>query len=124
MNICPLKDYNYIWRDYNSGIHSLKFLNTSVADLVVAFILASLLTKINKIPFIISIICCLVLLLFVQLLLGVKTDSTNFILKTLNILLEIFFGIFIFFQVDKVIAKLFEIKIDFKNIRAHCYFDN
>lgn len=123
MNICPLKKYNSLWGDYDNGIHKYKYLKTSIVDLLVGFILASLASLLSSTPLVICIIITFGLLLFLQLIFGVKTDGTVFILSFLNLLLELFVSVLFCIKFDKIVGTFLNIDVDLNMIHAICKFE-
>ena len=76
---CPFSKYKNIFGVPNKGIHKYKILDTAIVDYVGTIFLAMALTKLTKIPLVISTIIMFVVGILFHYLFGVQTGATNFL---------------------------------------------
>lgn len=81
MNImlCPFVNYKDSLGIPRKGVHSYRFLDTAIVDLVLALLLAILISYFTKIPLELSIVLVLVMGIILHMLFGVETNSTKFL---------------------------------------------
>lgn len=76
---CPFKQFKDIIGAPGSGVHSYRFENTAIVDYFVTILLSMLLTKVTKIPLVLTTILLLVLGIVFHMLFGVNTSSVKFL---------------------------------------------
>ena len=76
---CPFKQFRDIIGKPGTGIHSYRFENTAIVDYFVTILLAMLLTKVTKIPLVLTTILLLVLGIVFHMLFGINTGSVKFL---------------------------------------------
>ena len=76
---CPFKQYRDIIGVPGTGIHSYRFENTAIIDYFVTILLAMLLTKVTKIPLVLTTILLLVLGIILHMLFGVETSVLKYL---------------------------------------------
>ena len=63
----------------NTGVHSYRFLDTAVVDYILTIVAAAFVTKVTKIPLVITTIILLILGIFLHALFGVNTGAVKFL---------------------------------------------
>ena len=76
---CPFKQFRDIFGKPGTGVHSYRILDTAVVDYVMTLAGAVLLTKVTKIPLVLTTILLLVLGIVFHVLFGVNTNSVKFL---------------------------------------------
>ena len=74
-----LQKYKNIFGEPGTGIHQYRFMDTAIADYILAIILAIAITYITKIPLVITTILSLLLGIIAHLLFEVETGTTKLI---------------------------------------------
>lgn len=77
MTMCIFKKYKNILGEEGTGIHSIRFLNIALVDVILTMIIAILTTYFINIPFVLSIIMWFSLGFFTHVLFGVQTNATR-----------------------------------------------
>tara|TARA_B100001059_G_C17421354_1_gene373350 strand:+ start:215 stop:496 length:282 start_codon:yes stop_codon:yes gene_type:complete len=77
--MCPFHKWKDILGVPKKGVHKSRFLDTAIIDLLLTFILASLITRFTKIPLVLTIIGTLVLGIILHILFGVPTNTTKYL---------------------------------------------
>jgi len=76
---CPFSKYKFMFGVPNKGIHKYKILNTAMFDYFSTILLAFILSKLTKIPLVISTIILFIVGILSHYLFGIKTDATMFL---------------------------------------------
>lgn len=77
--MCIFKNYSDILGKPNTGIHSVRFLNTAIIDYILTILLAIFLTWLTDIPLVLTTIFCFLLGILFHVLFGVKTNTTEYL---------------------------------------------
>ena len=73
-----ISKYKFIFGVPNKGIHKYKILNTAMFDYFGTILLAFILSKLTKIPLVISTIILFIVGILSHYLVGIKTGATTF----------------------------------------------
>jgi hypothetical protein len=76
---CPFKKYSGIFGNSGEGIHSYRLLDVALVDYIGTIFLALILSRITKIPLVLSTIFMFVLGIVLHMLFGVKTSAVKYL---------------------------------------------
>ena len=76
---CPFKKYSGIFGNPSEGIHKYRLLDVALVDYVLTILLAIFLSKLTKIPLVISTIIMFVLGIILHMLFGINTSAVNYL---------------------------------------------
>ena len=76
---CPFQQWEHIFGKPLEGVHTLRFLNTAVVDILGTFIIASLITYFTQFPLVLAIIGTFVVGIILHVLFGVPTNTTKYL---------------------------------------------
>jgi hypothetical protein len=76
---CPFKKYSKIFGIPNEGVHKYRLLDVALVDYVLTILLAIFLSKLTKIPLVISTIMMFVLGIILHMLFGINTSAVNYL---------------------------------------------
>ena len=79
MSFCPFAKFNKLFGTPNKGIHSIKFLKTSLLDYLITLLAAFLLTYLTNIPLVLTTIGALILGIIVHILFGIPTEAVKYL---------------------------------------------
>ena len=76
---CSLKKFSDIFGKPRTGIHSYRFLDTSIVDYIGTILFAIIFTKITKVPLVLSTIIMFILGIILHLIFGVQTNTLTYL---------------------------------------------
>ena len=76
---CRFKGFRDIFGEPGTGVHAYRFLDTAVVDYFVTILLAMILTKVTKIPLVLTTILLFVLGIVLHVLFGVETSTLKYL---------------------------------------------
>lgn len=79
---CPLSTtlskYNHIFGQPFKGVHQYRFLDTAIIDYITSIILAIGLTKVTKIPLVLTTIGIFILGIILHMIFGIQTNTLTY----------------------------------------------
>ena len=79
---CPLSstlsNYKHIFGIPFEGVHQYRFLDTAIVDYVLSLFLAMIITKLTKIPLVLTTIGVLILGIISHIIFGIQTNTLTF----------------------------------------------
>jgi hypothetical protein len=79
MSSCPLKQFKFIFGVPGEGVHRYRFMDVALVDYILTLLLAILVTKLTKLPLVISTILMFVVGIVCHYLVGIQTGATQFL---------------------------------------------
>ena len=76
---CPFKKYSNFFGMPNEGIHKYRLLDVALIDYIGTIVLAIIMSKITKIPLVISTIFMFILGIILHMLFGVNTSAVKYL---------------------------------------------
>ena len=76
---CPFKKYSGIFGIPNEGVHKYRLLDVALVDYALTILLAILLSKLTKIPLVISTIITFVLGIILHMLFDINTSAVKYL---------------------------------------------
>lgn len=77
--MCIFNKYSEIFGISRKGVHKIRFLDAAAFDYVVAILLAVILSKITRLPIVISTIIMFIIGIVLHALFGVNTSAVKFL---------------------------------------------
>ena len=79
MTSCPLKKYSDVFGKPKEGVHRYRLLDVAIVDYALTLLSAVVLSKITKIPLVLSTILVLISGILAHMLFGVQTSALAYI---------------------------------------------
>ena len=76
---CPFKKFSDIFGIAGQGVHKYRILDAALVDYVGTIVLAFIVSKFTKIPFVLATIMMFVLGIVLHMLFGVNTSSVKYL---------------------------------------------
>ena len=79
---CPLSTtlakYNNIYGNPFEGVHQYRFLDTAIVDYITSIITAMVITKLTKIPLVLTTIVVFILGIISHIIFGIQTNTLTY----------------------------------------------